>query len=218
MLIRDIAAGRVIDGEKLPTEREMAKSLGIAVRTLRKALAELQRTGLLERVQGSGNYIRGKPQVDSVYAFFRLEFAGGGGMPTARLLSVERLPKRADVPPFGYSAEGHRIRRLRCLSGKPVALEEIWLDASYADHVAAEDLSESLYLYYRRTLGIWISRAEDRVGVGEVPDWAPSDFGLAAGMQAGFVERFGWAQDGSSAEFSRTWFDHRIARYVARLR
>ena len=81
MLVRDIAAGRMIDGEKLPPEREMAKSLGIAVRTLRKALAELQGKGLLERVQGSGNYVRPKPQVDSVYAFFRLELAEGGGLP-----------------------------------------------------------------------------------------------------------------------------------------
>jgi GntR family transcriptional regulator len=218
MLIRDIAAGRMIDGEKLPPEREMAKGLGIAVRTLRKALADLQGKGLLERIQGSGNYVRPKSRVDSVYAFFRLELAEGGGLPTARLLSVERLPKEADMPSFGSSPEGHRIRRLRSLAGKPAALEEIWLDAGHADRVAAQELSESLYLYYRRALGLWISRAEDRVGVGVVPDWAPGDFGLAAGSQSGFVERFAWAQDGSGAEFSRNWFDHRIARYVARLR
>jgi len=218
MLIRDIAAGRMIDGEKLPPEREMAAGLGIAVRTLRKALAELNRKGLLERIQGSGNYVRPKAGVDSVYALFRLELAAGGGLPTARLLSVERLRKTADMPPFGASGEGHRIRRLRSLSGRPAALEEIWLDGSYADHVAAEDLSDSLYLYYRRALGIWISRAEDRIGVSPAPEWGPPDFGRPAGAPCGFVERIGWAQDGSSAEFSKTWFDHTIARYVARLR
>jgi GntR family transcriptional regulator len=51
LIIRDIAAGRLIDGEKLPPERDMAADLGIAVGTLRKALAELQNRGLLERVQ-----------------------------------------------------------------------------------------------------------------------------------------------------------------------
>ncbi len=218
MLIRDMAAGRMIDGEKLPPEREMAAGLGIAVRTLRKALAELERKGLLERIQGSGNYVRPRPDLDSVYAFFRLELAEGGGQPAARLLSVDRLPKTAGMPAFGSSAEGHRIRRLRTLSGRPAALEEIWLDGSRAETVAAEDLSDSLYLYYRRRLGLWISRAEDRIGVSEIPDWAPPDFGRPAGAPAGFVERLGWAQDGESAEFSRTWFDHGIARYVARLR
>ncbi|TIQ95774.1 MAG: GntR family transcriptional regulator, partial [Mesorhizobium sp.] len=116
------------------------------------------------------------------------------------------------------SSEAHRIRRLRSLGGKPAALEEIWLDGSRAETVAIEELSDSLYLYYRKALGIWILRAEDRVGVGQVPGWAPPEFGLAPGAAAGFIERTGWMQDGASAEFSRTWFDHGVARYVARLR
>jgi GntR family transcriptional regulator len=218
MLIREIAAGRMIDGEKLPPEREMAAGLNIAVGTLRKALADLERKGLLERIQGSGNYVRCKPDVASVYSMFRLELVEGGGLPTAHVLSVERLPKPRDFPAFGASGEGHRIRRLRSLGGKPAAVEEIWLDGSYAEAIDAEELSESLYLYYRKALGFWIARAEDRVGVGTVPEWAPAEFGLAPGVPAGFIERIGWAQGGASAEFSRTWFDHTIARYVARLR
>ncbi len=218
MLIREIAAGRMIDGEKLPPEREMAAGLSIAVGTLRKALTDLDRKGLLERIQGSGNYVRARPDVASIYSMFRLELIEGGGLPTARVLSVDRLPKTADMPQFGSNAEGHRIRRLRSLGGKPAALEEIWLDGSRAETVAIEELSDSLYLYYRKALGIWILRAEDRVGVGQVPGWAPPEFGLSPGAAAGFIERTGWMQDGVSAEFSRTWFDHGVARYVARLR
>ena len=218
MLIREIAAGHLLDGEKLAPEREMAAGLGIAVGTLRKALAELERKAMLERVQGSGNYVRARPDVDSVYAMFRLELLEGGGLPTARVLAVDRLRKEPGLPPFGSSDEGHRIRRLRSLGGRPAAIEEIWLDASYAPLIAIEDLSDSLYLYYRKALGIWISRAEDRVGVDMLPDWAPAEFGMAPGTAAGFVERIGWTQHGASAEFSRTWFDHAVARYVARLR
>ncbi|TIM74189.1 MAG: UTRA domain-containing protein, partial [Mesorhizobium sp.] len=69
-----------------------------------------------------------------------------------------------DLPVFGSSKKAHRIRRLRSLSGKPAALEEIWLDGSRAETVAIEELSDSLYLYYRKALGFWILRAEDRVG------------------------------------------------------
>ncbi len=218
MLIREIAAGRMVDGEKLPPEREMAANLGIAVGTLRKALAELQRKSLLKRVQGSGNYVSAQANVDSVYAMFRLELIEGGGLPTARVLSVERLAKPADLPLFGSSGEAHRIRRLRSLGGKPAALEEIWLDASRAVAVRAEDLSDSLYLYYRRALGIWIARVEDRIGVAGVPGWAPASFGQPPGATVGFIERVGWAQDGASTEFSRSWFDHRVAKYVSRMR
>src|SRR3546814_1371450 len=113
LLIRDIAAGRLIDGEKLKPEREMAEELGIAIGTLRKALAELQARGMLERVQGSGNYVRAVSDPQSVYSLFRLELLDGGGLPTAEILAIDRRPKPGGFPAFGASPEGHRIRRLR---------------------------------------------------------------------------------------------------------
>ena len=137
LLVRDIAAGRLIDGMRLPPERDMAAEMGIAVGTLRKALAELQNRGLLERVQGSGNYIRAVSDPKSLYAMFRLELIKGGGLPTAEVLSVTRQAKPDYLPPFGQGSEGHRIRRLRRLSGQLAAVEEIWLDGSYVQHVTA---------------------------------------------------------------------------------
>ena len=101
LLIRDIAAGRLIDGERLPPERDMAADLKIAVGTLRQALQSLTEKGLLERVQGSGNYVRARSDAASVYALFRLERVQGGGLPTARVLSVDRCPKTPILPPFG---------------------------------------------------------------------------------------------------------------------
>lgn len=218
LLIRDIAAGRLIDGEKLPPEREMAAQLGIAVGTLRQALKELVAKGMLVRVQGSGNYIRAVSAPASVYALLRLELTEGGGLPTARVLSVDRCAKDAALPAFGDSAEGFRIRRLRFLSGKAAAVEEIWLDGSYADAIAKGDLSESLYLYYREKLGLWIARAEDRVGLGHCPAWAPEAFAHTAGTALPMITRVSWGQDGRRAEASWTWYDPNVAQYVARLK
>ncbi|SDY21204.1 GntR family transcriptional regulator [Citreimonas salinaria] len=217
MLIRDIHAGRLLDGERLPPERAFAETLGISVGTLRKALADLAEKGMLDRVQGSGNYVRARSDAPSVYSFFRVELLEGGGLPTAELLSVERHPKPADLPAFGTSTHGHRIRRLRRLSGTPAVLEEIWLDAGYAETVAAADLSESLYLYYREALGLWIGRAEDRLGLAPVPDWAPPAFGPKAGAQALVATRIAYAQDGARAEVSHNWIDTEVAAYVARI-
>lgn len=218
LLVRDIAAGRLIDGEKLPPERDMAEELGIAVGTLRKALAELQNRGLLERIQGSGNYIRAISDPQSVYAMFRLELLGGGGLPTAEILAIDRLEKPSELPAFGRSNEAHRIRRLRRLSGRPAALEEIWLDGSYVERIDPEAVSESLYLFYRTKLSLWIARAEDQIGLDFVPDWAPAAFGQAAGAPTVHIQRISQDQEGFRAEVSRTWLDHTIARYVSRLK
>ena len=218
MLIRDIASGRLIDGERLPPERDMAADLGLAVGTLRKALDDLADKGLLERVQGSGNYVRNKPDAVGVYAFFRLEQLEGGGLPTAQVLSVERMRKPVDLPRFGASDEAHRIRRLRLLSGVPSALEEIWLDGAWAKKITPADLSDSLYYFYRKTLGLLIGQVEDRVGVAALPYWGPPELGGRPGDPVGFVERWSRTASGDIAEFSRTWFNPDRARYVARIR
>ena len=217
MLIRDIPAGRLTDGERLPPERAFAEKLGISVGTLRKALADLAEKGMLERVQGSGNYVRARQDAKSVYAFFRVELLEGGGLPRAELLSVDRVAKDPDLPAFGSARDGHRIRRLRRLNGKPAVLEEIWLDGSYADRIEQQDLSESLYLFYREKLGLWINRAEDRLGMAAVPGWAPAAFGRAPGQQTLMATRTSWGQDGTRAEVSRNWINTEVATYVARI-
>ncbi|CAA9385086.1 MAG: Transcriptional regulator, GntR family [uncultured Rubellimicrobium sp.] len=216
-LIREIGAGRLADGARLPPERDMAADLGIAVGTLRKALADLAAKGLLERRQGSGNYVRHRVGVPSVYSLFRLELTQGGGLPTAELIAVERRAKPADAPAFGLSPEAYRIRRLRRLDGEAVALEEIWLDAVLAPALRAEDLSESLYLSYRGLFGIEIARVEDRIGVAPVPDWTHRDFASPSGASVGYIVRLAALPDGTGAEYSRTWFDPDRARYVSRM-
>lgn len=213
---REIAAGNLRDGERLPTEREMAQSLGVAVGTLRQALARLADRGLLDRVQGSGNYVRARPDPAAVYALFRLELTTGGGLPTAQVLSVDRLPLDPSLPPCGPGPEGHRIRRLRLLSGRPVAVEEIWLDGARIPRLRAEDLSDSLYLFYRTRLGLSVARAEDRIGQSPLPHWSPAEFPVAPGTALPSIARRGATAADETVEISRTWYDPDQAAYVAR--
>lgn len=55
-----IALGLIADGEQLPPEAELATSLRVALVTLREALADLRRRGLLEtrRGRGGGSFVR----------------------------------------------------------------------------------------------------------------------------------------------------------------
>jgi len=217
LLTRDIVAGRLVDGARLSPEREMAKELGVSVGTLRKALSVMAEKGLVERVQGSGNYVRAGGDTGSVYAMFRLELLEGGGLPRAQLLSVDHLAKPNDLPPFGTSARASRIRRLRRLNETIIAIEEIWLDGD-AGRLTETMLSESLYATYAKAFGLWITRAEDRVSLGPVPGWAAADFALRPGAVAGYIERLSWGADAPPVEFSRTWFDPDRAVYVQRLK
>ena len=165
MLIREIASGRIPDGTRLPAERKMAEDLGVAVGTLRRALSILEEGGLLRRIQGSGNYVQAKTDVQSVYDFFRLELLDGGGFPSAEIVDVRRLRKPKSMPDIGPGSDAHRIRRLRYLDDIPVEVEEIWLDGRFVEDIAAEDLRDSLYYYYKETLNVVIGSVTDTVGV-----------------------------------------------------
>ena len=217
MLIREIAAGRYPDGTRLPTERQMAENLGVAVGTLRRALSILEERGLLRRVQGSGNYIQVQAEIESTYEFFRLELLRGGGLPTADVLSVRKAKKEDDFPRIGPGEIAYCIRRMRYLDATPVEVEEIWLDGRFKDRITREELQDSLYTYYKETLNVVIGSVTDRIGVSEVPDWAPDEFGLSAGSPCGLVERIGYDLSGETVEYSRNWFNQNVCRYTNRL-
>lgn len=52
-----IRSGEFRVGSKLPTEREMAETLGMSRPSIREALKSMENIGLIESQQGSGNYI-----------------------------------------------------------------------------------------------------------------------------------------------------------------
>ena len=216
LIIRDIDAGRLLDGERLPPEREMARSLGTSIGTLRKALADLETKGLLRRVHGSGNYVQKSNSPSGLYAMFRLELLEGGGLPTARVLDIAVHDKPDDLPAFGKSAYATRIRRHRFLNDVAIAVEEIWLDASVGT-LNRNALSDSLYQTYLKRLNFWITHAEDRVSVDQMPVWTPAEF-CAAGTTCGYIERLSWSDAPQPVEFSRTWYDPKRAVYVQRLK
>ena len=165
-------------------------------------------------MQGSGNYVKAPPELSGVYAFLKLELRGGGGVPDAQLLALDRLPLPPGLPALHSPGPAFRIRRLRLLDGTPVAAEEIWLDGGVTERLEAADLGPSLYRVYRERLGLWIARAEDRVALDRWPGWSPVG---APGAPCGHVERRGWAADGRRVEVSRTWFDADLAHYVNRM-
>ena len=93
MLMREIIAGRLSDGERLLPERHLARSLNISVGTLRKSLKDLEQKGALFRRHGSGNYIKFNTKFNSIYSFFRVELIDGGGLPSAKNIDISLVKK-----------------------------------------------------------------------------------------------------------------------------
>lgn len=219
LLHREIAAGHYQIGERLPIEADLAVQLAVAVGTLRKALSKLEDDGMLERRQGSGTYVKATLNNRAVYQLFRLELLDGGGMPNADTLSVTAAENAYVAGHLGLEGDTPLwcIRRLRYLNQTPAAAEEIWLDQKHDPSLSADRLLESLYKHYLDQFDFWITHIEDRISCTGAPDWVAGLLDKDPGSMLGFVERLSWSSNNRVEEFSYTWFDPAVVRYISRL-
>lgn len=57
-LRQDIVTGRLPDGERLPSERELSDQFGVSQPTVREAVRALETMGLIEVLHGTGTFVR----------------------------------------------------------------------------------------------------------------------------------------------------------------
>src|SRR5919206_3203554 len=146
-----IEAGGLRPGDRLPTERELARQLGISRMTLRQALDRLERRGLLVRIVGRGTFVA-EPKLERDLR----QFIGGlsaqlrrlGLSPSATVLDArEQRPPRATALALGLSGEEtvYEIDRLRLADGEPLVLERSAFPAAHFPGLLECDLEGSMY-------------------------------------------------------------------------
>ncbi len=158
-LKRDVVRERLLDlveelplGAALPGERTLAPRLGVSRMTLRSAIDELVRRGLLERRQGSGTVVASHrtsavPPLRMVS--FTQDMRSRGLVPGSRTLSLQtapagpRIARRLAVSP---ETPVHTALRLRLADDVPMALETLYVPAALVPSLDADGL-ERVGLY-----------------------------------------------------------------------
>ncbi len=158
-------------GEAIASEAEFATKYRISVATVRKAIDCLVIDGLIERVSGSGMFVR---RPDFEHAFIRFTrvwgSAGDRRIPQSRIYKRETLSGPPEVTSALNLEEGARVirlLRLRIYEGTPIIHEEIWLDAARFDAVLRmeEDQPKLLYPIYESLCGAIVARAAETITI-----------------------------------------------------
>jgi GntR family transcriptional regulator, arabinose operon transcriptional repressor len=68
-LAHDIASGKYAPGQKLPSEAALVRQFGASRITVGRAVRDLKEQGFVQRIAGSGTYVRSRPTKDSVALF-----------------------------------------------------------------------------------------------------------------------------------------------------
>jgi GntR family transcriptional regulator len=208
-----ITSGRLAPGTRLPPERHLAASLNVSRMTVRQALGELERDGLLRRVVGrAGGTFVCEPKVESRPAGtdgLSAELRRQGLAAGAELISAEVEPARRRTAAALGLERGEPvvvIVRLRLAGGKPLAFERSSLPVRLFPDLEDMDLGGSLYELMDERFGRRPVRAVERL---ETAEARPSDartLGLRRGAPILLVERIGYSADGTAVEFARDRF------------
>ncbi|HLI12092.1 MAG TPA: GntR family transcriptional regulator [Alphaproteobacteria bacterium] len=166
-----ILVGTWPPGSVLPSETALAASLGVAVGTVRRALANLATEGLLARRRKTGTVVTGRtPQhnLHMCFQYFRLHGPGDSLIRSQaaahayrrrRITAEERAALRLDA-----AVEVHEFERVRHVDGVAVMRDRIVIPVALAPGIAGmADIPELFYLHLLKQYGVRISAVREKI-------------------------------------------------------
>jgi GntR family transcriptional regulator len=166
-----IADGLLQLGDALPSERQLCEEFGLSRTTVREALRELNRQGLVHTVPGRGAFVAA-PRRDLTVRVSLTGFTGDvrreGMTPSSRLLDagliVSPTPALIEVMGLQPGDEVVKLERLRLVNNVPLALHTAYLNHRLCPQVLQHNLAdESLFELLRSEYGLRLTQAEQQV-------------------------------------------------------
>lgn len=186
--IRELLRQRILNGiykchQQMPSENEMVSLFGVSRITIRQALNDLQKEGLIFKIHGKGTYVA-KPK--AVQNLMRLEglgeaLSGAGHVIHSRVLDhriVRAGQQIASRLQIHERDEVMEIRRIRLLDREPISLDVTYLPEALGRRIVKEDLPRrDIFVILENDYGIALGNAELQI------EAMAADATLAAALQ-----------------------------------
>lgn len=171
-LIRNkILTGQLEPGEKLPTEEELITQFGVSRITIRNALSQLERDGLIERSRAKGTFVAHNFPInekfiitneihDIVHHGEKYE-VDALGIETVRVAETRASREIRALFNFTNSDLISVVRRVRMFHGIPMYFLENYIPPEIAKYLTVEELSQiPLLRILKKKIGLSIGRGE----------------------------------------------------------
>lgn len=162
---QDIEAGVLKPGNRLPSEFDLAKELGISRATLREALRILEDENVIIRKHGVGTFVNAKPVftsgIEELYSISQMIEKTGQTAGTIFVNASKTSPTNDDLKSFQLVDSDHilRIERIRTADEEPV----VYCIDKIPEHLLPKDFNfqkeGSLFVALEKQANIEISYA-----------------------------------------------------------
>jgi len=196
-----ILSGKLGPGDPIPPEPSLAADAAVSRFTIRQAIDDLVREGLVVRHRGRGTFVTysaaspaAKPLSSFSEALGRL-----GVHPSDQLKTFEEGPPSQQArSAFGLRPQDKvmNIVRVRERNGEPVALEHITVPKSVAPELNESDIDGSpVSEVLRRKYGVEVTRAHETLSVASLDKDAAESLDARSGSTSFLLERQSYAGD-----------------------
>ncbi|HEX6590775.1 MAG TPA: GntR family transcriptional regulator [Moraxellaceae bacterium] len=169
--IRELLRARILDGtypphSQMPSESELGAMFDVSRITVRQALGDLQKEGLVFKLHGKGSFVSKPKAFQNVSSLQGLAEAmsGMGYEVVNQLLGLRHLKADATVAARLQLREGDavtEIRRLRLLNREPLSLEVTWVPRDIGEQLQKADLvTRDIFLILENDAGIALGHAD----------------------------------------------------------
>ncbi len=212
-IVNRMRDGSLTPGARLPSENELSEKLKISSITIKRALDELRRQGLIQRIQGRGSFVVGQKKLMlSLPRMFSLTtFTKESGMRPAReVLEMNDMTASPSVCHHLALPSGARVVhlvRLRLMDKIPVSVETSYLPMEYfPDLITVYNSQLSLYEVMVSRYGHEVVKAHDILGPVLIKPFEANALQIPTGTIGVIVERTSYDARDIPLEFTKMVF------------
>jgi GntR family transcriptional regulator len=217
-----VRRGALGPGDALPSERDIALKADMSRVTVRKALQDLVKGGVLVQRHGSGTFVaprmeRVEQSLSRLTSFTEDMARRGMAVRSEWLDRGVYAPSPEEMMILGLSSRElvARVARLRIANDTPLAIERAALSASVLPEPAA--IGSSLYATLEKT-GNRPVRAVQRISATNLGEADARILDVSAGSASLNIERISYLASGKVIEFTRSVYRGDAYDFVAELR
>lgn len=177
-IMEGIRSERFKPNSLLPTEMQLCQQFDVSRMTVNKALNHLEKKGFIERIRGSGSYVKLPYFEQDVVTMtsFSEQLRRKGTIPSTKLLSYSVINAK-DVPLknlskalcVGTDEMIHYFVRLRYGNGKPIAIQYTYVPVSRISSIDISCLNKSFYEYIEKKLKLEMGNGKSHLCI-QYPD------------------------------------------------